>query len=77
MDADVTYTLTSHAKHQIEKRKITQDEIAAALAGRVTETNTRTFYYDNSSKVTVVVSGKEIVTVYRMFGKNIKKRLSR
>lgn len=71
------YSLTSHAKHRLWERAIDDDAMAAALAGRVVETDEGTFLYDNASRTVLIVQAGHIVTAYRITRRQVKAKLSR
>jgi len=66
-----------HAKQRIWERNLSDEAIAAALAGRVVEGVWETYHYDRATRVCVVSSGDRIVTAFKMRKAQVKRLLSR
>lgn len=69
-------TLSPHAQARIRERAITNDNIAAALAGRSRTTHQgRICWYDRSSRTTLVVDPETltVVTVFRAHRSAVKR----
>lgn len=70
------YALSKHARCRIVERKVTEDELARALAGRVIEHSTRRYHYDAVSRLMLVVKDEIVVTLYRLKPAQAKRTLS-
>lgn len=69
--------LSNHARLRQIERALPDEDIAAALAGRVVEGDAQTWHYDNRTRTVVIVSSGKVVTIYRMHRKQVKRLLSR
>lgn len=72
--------LSGHAQARIRERGLTDDDLAAALAGRsFRQINGYTLYLDRSSRVAAVINPQTglLITAYRLRRKQIKKHYSR
>jgi hypothetical protein len=73
-------TLSNHAARRLRERRLTDEEIAGALAGRAyVQTNGYTLHYDRSSRVAVVINPQAgvLITAYRLKRKQLKRHYSR
>ncbi len=72
--------LTTHAARRLHERALTDDQLAAALAGRAYEqVNGYTLHYDRSSRCAVVLNPQTgaLITAYRLQRKQLKRHYSR
>jgi hypothetical protein len=73
----MSLTLTNHARVRIIERCITDDELAAALAGREVEDTFATYHYDNGTRTLLVTDNGLVVTAFRATKRWVKVMLSR
>ena len=74
------YTLTPHAVLRIQQRNITPDELAGALAAPVLPHQHGTqMHYDRATRLAIIFNPakRQIVTVFRLKRKQVKKWCSR
>lgn len=72
--------VTNHAARRLYERGLSDDELAAALAGRsFRQINGYTLYLDRSSRVAAVINPQTglLITAYRLRKSQIKKHYSR
>lgn len=73
-------SMTSHAARRLHERGLSDDEVAAALAGRsYRQINGNTLYIDPASRVAVVINPQSntLITAYRLRKSQIKRHYSR
>jgi hypothetical protein len=69
--------VTWHAYWRIYERSLTDDHLAAALAGRIVEKNEKTYCYDKHTRTLIVAENGAIKTAYRATKRRVKRLLSR
>lgn len=73
-------SITNHAARRLHERGLSNDDLAAALAGRAyKQQNGNTLHYDRSSRCAVIFDPQvgEVITAYRLQRKQIKRHYSR
>ena len=76
----MTYTLTPHAYLRIQQRNITDDALAGAANAPVIEhTHGTCMHFDRATRTCLIFNpvNRQIVTVFRLKRKQIKKWCSR
>jgi hypothetical protein len=73
----MVYSLTIHAEIRKRERGISDDDIAAALSGRVVQDGDRFFHYDRATRTLLVVEQDIVITMFRIRGKTIKRLVSK
>lgn len=76
----MTYTLTPHAKRRLQQRNITDDDVAGALVAPIYEHHHGTqMHFDRATRLALIFNpvNRQIVTVFRLKAKQVKRWCSR
>lgn len=66
-----------HAYWRIYERNLTDDHLAAALAGRAIVRGEKSYHYDKHTRTLIVAENGAIKTAYKATKRKVKRLLSR